>query len=124
MQTEIQGIEQALGFKESEILSVLAEPLSTNAKPNTVGKGKVIVIVASEIETRKDKDQKDYPNAYITTDEGKVYRTSNQAILTKLKTLTEKDAYPVRAMVAWRKGAKASSKAYLDLVEPDSSTTA
>ena len=102
----VQGITEALGYRDSELLSSI--------------EGQTIIISQADFETRKDKDQKDYENVYIVTaPEGKVYRASNMAVLNKLHKISEDEAYPVRAKVSWRKSTKKGAKPYLDLVDPD-----
>ena len=101
----VQSMNEALGYRDSALLSTLA--------------GETIILASAEFEQRKDEEQKEYENVYLTTQDGGVYRSSNSAVLNKAHKLAENETFPVRCRVVWRKSNKKGAKPYLDLVDAD-----
>ena len=100
------SLNQALGQRESVLLTdILNEEIE---------------ISAVEFETGKDNEQKEYERAYLTTPTGKVYRSSNKAVLTKAHKIADNlpKGSTVKVKVVEKKPKKGSYK-YIDIVTPE-----
>ena len=100
------SLNEALGRRESELLSSMV--------------GMSIEIENIENESRKDKDGKDFSVVYITTTDGKTYRTSNKAILTKTEQIQKNlpKGQTLKVKVVEKKVKKGVGK-YIDFAEAD-----
>lgn len=78
--------------------------------------GSQIEISSVTVDTEKDKDEKEFLRAYIVTTEGKTYRSSNKAILTKAKAMVNNlpKGSTLKVNVVKKKSTQKGAKDYID----------